>query len=146
MASYESKSLNDEWYTPEYIFKALECEFDLDVAAPFDLTHIKVPAKAFIHKDSLNERWEGFVWMNPPFSGRNSKEKWLDKIFNHGNGIALTPDRTSAPWWPVAAKQCDALLFVTGKVKFIKPDGSTGDSPSTGTTLFAYGDKAVACL
>jgi hypothetical protein len=37
--------------------------------------------------------------MNPPFGGRNGLAPWLDKFFANGNGIALTPDRTSAPWW-----------------------------------------------
>jgi hypothetical protein len=50
--------------------------------------------------------------MNPPFGPRNGIVPWLEKFFAHGNGIALVPDRTSAPWWqrfaPKAAVICTA--------------------------------------
>lgn len=146
MAHWENIGESDEWYTPKYIFDGLGVTFDLDVASPIDRSFVTVPALKFITVNSINEEWEGFVWMNPPFGGRNSKGVWLDKIHAHGNGIALTPDRSSAPWWQKAASECDALMFVSGKIKFVKPDGSTGDSPGTGTTLFAYGSKATQAL
>lgn len=84
--------------------------------------------------------------MNPPFGGRNGLVPWLDKFFDHGNGIALTPDRTSAPWWQAAARRADAMLFVDGKIRFMRPDGSVGVSPSNGTCLFASGNKGVEAL
>lgn len=146
MAIHEIPAQSDEWYTPSYVFDALGCGFDLDVASPEDRTYCSVPADQFLTKDSLSVEWNGFVWMNPPFGGRNSKTPWLDKIYSHGNGIALTPDRTSAPWWQRAARQADAVLFVDGKIKFIRPDGSAGNQPGTGTTLLAYGNKAVNAL
>lgn len=148
MGFWEAIGETGEWYTPKYIFDALECVFDIDVASPTSKTYCNVPAKDFITSGSLILEWPigSFVWMNPPFGGRNGKSVWLDKIKKHGSGIALVPDRTSAPWWQKAAKECDALLFISGKVKFIKPDGTTGDSPSTGTTLLAYGQRGVNAL
>ena len=141
-----NKEYSDEWYTPKYIFDALQVEFDMHVAAPADIDALHVPTDTFLH-DSFNEQWEGFVWCNPPFSGRGEgKMKWIDKMYTHGNGILLTPDRTSAPWWPIAASRCKALMFITGKVKFISPDGSIGQQPTNGTTLFAFGEKAVKAL
>lgn len=137
---------SDEWYTPPYIFEALGCSFDLDVAAPEDTSLVWTPADSFIVERSLETPWHGFVWMNPPFGGRNGLVPWLDKFFEHGNGIALTPDRTSAPWWQEAAKRCDSLLHTNGRVRFIRPDGSEGASPANGTTLFASGPRADAAL
>ncbi|WP_288951562.1 hypothetical protein [uncultured Paracoccus sp.] len=87
-----------------------------------------------------------FLWNNPPFGGRNGLVPWLDRFFEHGNGIALTPDRTSAPWWQDANRRADATLFIAGKVKFERPDGSIGKQPGTGTTLFAAGDMALSAL
>ncbi|MBX2956802.1 MAG: hypothetical protein KF846_11630 [Cyclobacteriaceae bacterium] len=142
MGRWEGVAKSNEWYTPKYIFDALECEFDLDVAAPVERKHCHVPAKAFITENSLLVDWYGFIWMNAPFGNRNGLVPWLDKIRLHNNGIALVPDRTSAPWWQRAAKQCDAIFFINHKVRFVKPDGTTGDSPSCGTTLFAYGEIA----
>lgn len=145
MAYWETSGKSDDWYTPAYIFKALGCSFYMDVAAPKD-GPAHVPARHWISENSLTERWHGFVWMNPPFGGRNGLEPWLNKFFEHGNGIALTPDRTSAPWWQSAAGRSDAILFIGGKVKFERPDGTLGKSPSNGTTLFAIGPSAVDAL
>lgn len=138
--------LSDEWYTPKYIFDSLNVRFDMDVAAPCERYRVHTPTDLFISEKSLETEWRGFVWMNPPFGGRNGIIPWLDKLYKHGSGIALTPDRTSAPWWQDAANKCDAVLFIAGKIKFIKPDGSTGNQPANGTTLFAYGSKAVEAL
>lgn len=134
-----------EWYTPAFIFEALGETFDLDVAAP-PQGGPHVPTKTWLCEKSLETPWEGFVWANPPFGGRNGLVPWIDKFFAHGSGILLTPDRTSAPWWQDAARKADALLLIAGKVKFERPDGSIGKSPGTGTTLFAAGDRAVAAL
>lgn len=145
MSHWESSGQSDEWYTPAYVFEALGCEFDLDVAHPAEKV-TNVPAKQFITSNSLDQTWHGYVWMNPPFGGRNSLAPWLDKFFDHGNGIALTPDRTSAPWWQEAARKADAILFIDGKVRFLRPCGTEGKSPSNGTTLLAAGAKAVEAL
>ena len=146
MAMHEEIGKSSEWYTPKYIFDALECDFDLDAAAPWDRSGLFVPTEHYISAHSLLEDWFGFVWLNPPFEGRNSKGPWLDKMRAHGNGIVLTPDRSSAPWWSAAAKVCTCHLQVYEKIKFIRPDGSLGEQPSTGTTLFGYGLQAVRAL
>lgn len=136
---------SDEWYTPAYLFEAMGETFDLDVAAP-PPGGPHVPAHRWFWHRGLERDSSGFVWMNPPFGGRNGLVPWLDRFFAHGNGIALTPDRTSAPWWQDANRRADATLFVAGKVKFIRPDGTEGRSPGTGTTLFAAGQRAKAAL
>ena len=147
MSSWEASGQSDEWFTPRYVFDVLGCEFDLDVAAPIDGPR-HVPAKEwFCESDNgLLQKWHGFVWMNPPFGGRNGLVPWLDRFFAHGNGIALTPDRTSAPWWQNAADIADAMLLVRGKVKFERPDGTIGKSPGSGVTLWAAGHRAAECL
>lgn len=144
MSAWESSGKTDEWYTPKYIFDAMGCTFDLDVAHPFG--DILTPSRSVICEKSLDKSWNGFVWMNPPFGGRNSLVPWIDKFFQHGNGVALTPDRTSAPWYQHCLSLCDGFLLIHGKVKFLRPDGSVGKSPSTGTTLRASGDKAREAL
>jgi hypothetical protein len=83
--------------------------------------------------------------MNPPYGGRNSLAAWLDKFFEHGNGIALVPDRTSAPWFHDAFNKADLVLF-TRKIRFIRPDGSEGKSPSNGSALMASGEEGIEAL
>lgn len=145
MAAWEEAGKSDEWYTPKYVFDALGCEFDMDVAAPVGGPR-HVPCKSYLSVLSPPQRWQGFVWMNPPFGGRNGIAPWLEKFFRHGNGIALTPDRTSAPRFQEYAPKAIALLFVAPKVKFERPDGSIGRSPGCGTVLMAAGSRARAAL
>lgn len=144
MSHWETAGHSDEWFTPPHVFEALGCRFDLDAAAPAGFrTH--VPAAKELTANSLEATWSGFLWLNPPFGGRNAIEPWLDKFFAHGNGIALTPDRTSAPWFQRAWPKADAVLF-TPKLRFLRPDGTEGKSPSNGTALFAAGAKAETAL
>ncbi|RWR09721.1 DNA N-6-adenine-methyltransferase [Paenirhodobacter populi] len=145
MASYEKPGESDEWYTPAYIFEALGVEFDLDVACPLEGPRY-VPARNFFCRDALERDWRGLVWMNPPFGHQRTKRAWLEKFFRHKCGIALLPDRTSAPWWQEFAPRADMVLFVSPKVKFERPDGTLGEQPGTGTTLFASGDVAASAL
>lgn len=146
MSAWEAAGKSDEWYTPRYIFDALGCTFDLDVASPHNMVGSHVPANGWICRDGLTTRWRGFVWMNPPFGGRNGIAPWLAKFFKHGDGIALTPDRTSAPWFQEYAPKASALLFVAPKIKFERPDGSVGRSPGCGTVLMAAGSRGRAAL
>lgn len=145
MAYWENSGKSDEWYTPAYVFDALGERFDLDVAAPEDFSLTHVPANEWLFDDGLDHPWWGFVWMNPPFGGRNALDPWMGRFFAHGNGIALTPDRTSAPWFWSSWRRADRVLF-TRKIRFLRPDGSEGVSPSTGTCLWAAGDRAVVAL
>jgi len=146
--SHEAPGQSDDWYTPAYIFEALGCTFDLDVAAPPEGPRY-VPCRDFIAlpRDGLMEPWSGLVWMNPPFGQRNvGKRGWIERFGLHGNGIALLPDRTSAPWFQRFGPWADAILFVSPKVKFERPDGSVDEQPANGTALFAIGDLGVEAL
>ncbi|MGP4674799.1 DNA N-6-adenine-methyltransferase [Agrobacterium pusense] len=144
MGYWDQPGAADEWFTPKHVFDALGAVFDTDVASPKGIKTF-VPATRFIDERSLEKDWHGFVWMNPPFGGRNGLVPWLEKFFDHGNGIALVPDRTSAPWFREAWSVADLVLF-TPKVRFHRPDGSIGKSPSNGTALIGVGEPARGAL
>jgi hypothetical protein len=147
MALHEqSVGASDEWYTPPHVFVALGETFDVDVASPGSEIVPWVPARACITAQSLTETWNGFVWMNPPFGGRNGLVPWLDKFIAHGNGVCLVPDRTSAPWWQQWAPVMGAVLFVSPKLKFISAKGIAGKSPAQGTCLGGIGPRGVAAV
>jgi hypothetical protein len=150
MALHEqSVGATDEWYTPAHVFAALDCVFDVDVAAAryLDRRMGNVPARAHIFEESLVRDWGGaFVWMNPPFGGRNGLVPWREKFFVNGNGIALVPDRTSAPWFQQFAPRADLMLFVTPKLQFINVHGKPGRSPAQGTCLLAKRERGVSAL
>ena len=141
MALHEqSVGATDEWYTPAYVFEAMGCVFDSD---PAPSRHGRSPADSWVR---LGHAWEGFVWLNPPFGARNGLVPWLKQFFDHGDGVALVPDRTSAPWWQEYAAKADAVLFVSPKIKFIGVDGRIGRSPAQGTCLLAAGHRGVLAL
>ncbi|WP_422922039.1 DNA N-6-adenine-methyltransferase [Sphingomonas liriopis] len=146
VGQWEASGQTDDWWTPPVVFDALGCRFDTDVSHPGD-ARCCVPAQRWIMTESLDRDWAdyGFIWMNPPFGGRNALSPWLGKFFEHRNGIALTPDRTSAPWFHAAWRCADAVLF-TRKLRFLRPDGSEGVSPANGTALWACGGQAVSAL
>ncbi len=144
MSHWESSGKSSEWYTPKFIFDALRLRFDLDVAAPH-AGPLHVPCARWLSQYALDVEWCGLVWMNPPFGARNSIEPWLEKFMMHGDGIALTADRTSAPWFQHFAPCADRILFMP-KVRFIRPDGSEGRAPSNGTALWGVGSRAAAAL
>ncbi len=148
MGKHEAKSKTDEWYTPAWVFEAMGSTFDLDVAAPESGAHIPATdwCRAALTKHSVPFKWRGFVWMNPPFGGRNGYRPWAKKFIAHGNGVALAPNRTGAPWWQEFARECDSLLFVTPKIKFLRPDGSEGKSPGYGSVLMAIGTQGNQAL
>ena len=136
---------SNEWYTPQRVFDALGCVFDLDVAHPGDERCV-VPCARYLTHEDLSRGWHGFVWMNAPFGGRNGLRPWLDKFIRHGDGVCLVPDRTSAPWWQDAAAAMRCVLFVSPKIKFIGIDGLPGRSPAQGTCLMAMGDRGSRAL
>ena len=126
---------NDCLQTPKYITDALG-EFDLDPCSGENTTIGKINLWDGRGENGLSEKWNGFVWCNPPFS---QKEIWAEKMIQHGNGILILPERGSAPWFgPLAEKS--GCYFVMGK-KINFEGGSS--SNNLGSILFAFGEIAV---
>lgn len=146
MGIHEGIGKSDEWYTPKYVFDAMETRFDLDVSAPQKSCPANLFCETSFTDGALEKEWFGFVWMNPPFGGRNGTVPWLKKLAEHGNGVALVPDSTSAKWWQEAAKASAGVLFTNGRVKFIDENGNVGNSPANGTSLMAFGWMAAHAL
>jgi len=140
----------EEWFTPKFIFEALNRKFDLDPAHPGrDNPYCVVPARKIYTKtdDGLQQPWRGVVWLNPPFGGRRGQVPWLRKFFAHGNGIAIVAARTSADWFhDLVFPNAQILLFPDGKTKFRRPNGTIGKEPGTGIALISVGEIANAAL
>lgn len=136
----------DDWYTPPEIFDALGERFDLDPCSPGFFHWVPADRIYTITDDGLTKPWEGFVFMNPPFGGRNGHVPWLKKFIEHGNGIAIVRAYTSAGWFHDWVGRADVILFPRGKTKFVRPDGSIGKAPGAGVVLIGCGNRAVAAL
>ena len=136
---------NDEWLTPPLIVKALG-PFDLDPCAPI-VRPWDTAAKHFtVTDDGLVQQWHGRVWCNPPF-GREAV-KWLRRMGEHENGIALIPARTeTAMFYETVWGKADAVLFMKGRPHFHYVDGQRAAANSGAPIcLVAYGLNNVAAL
>lgn len=148
MSEWElSQGLTDDYYTPPEVFAALDAgRFRMDVAAPINPKKAFVDAEVYLSEMGLEIDWIGFVWCNPPYGRRGSKLPWVEKLVSHGNGLLLMPDRTSADWWQLAARQCVDFLTAYEKIKFRSPDGKINKQPGTGNTIFAFGERALEAI
>ncbi|HEY1441430.1 MAG TPA: DNA N-6-adenine-methyltransferase [Mycobacterium sp.] len=110
----------DEWYTPRWIFRALDVMFDLDVCAPADPELRSVPARRYYTaaEDGLTQPWDGYVWMNPPYS---RAAPWVDRWVAHGYGMALLPALPEVQWRGVLLGAADAMALLA--VNFTRPSG-----------------------
>lgn len=140
---------NDEWYTPAWVFESLMVNFDLDPCSP-GAPPSRVPAKRHLTKadNGLSATWQGCVWLNPPFS---SKERWLKRMLEHDNGIALIPARTDSKWLQSCMESSQALLFLPGRLNFERASSATHGPtshgrPPFGLLLAAYGDRMADAL
>ena len=126
------------YLTPPEVLYSLG-KFDLDPCAapsprpwPTASTHIELP------DDGLLLPWHGRVWLNPPYD--ESLGRWLERMAEHGCGIALIFARTeTTEWqrlvWPAAK----GVLFPSGRFYFRLPDGSQMPGNAGGpSALVAY--------
>jgi hypothetical protein len=86
------------------------------------------------------------VWCNPPF-GREAV-KWLEKMRDHGNGIALVPARTETRmFYSTVWGHSDGVLFLKGRPHFHYVDGTRAPFNSGAPiALIAYGTKNLRAL
>lgn len=133
----------DEWYTPRWLFSALELTFSIDVCAPIDRTYSAVPAKRHftIEDDGLAQRWDGTVWCNPPYS---KPEPWARRMIHHGDGLLLTHMPMNAGWCVDVWDVCDAIRLFQA-MEFVRPDG-TSQRPGYWLQLAAFGTAATDAL
>ena len=146
MASHETTAQSDEWYTPAWIFEALNIRFDLDPCNSKAGNAAAEWCSDRLPMNGLGHEWHGHVWLNPPFGGRNGIKPWLQQLVEQGDGIALVPNRTGADWWQDFAQSADGLLFIRGKIRFIDAWGHEGKSPGYGNVLMAYGREMAGAL
>jgi hypothetical protein len=138
---HSPKAATHDWITPKFIIDALGGAdgFDLDPCQsptqpwPCARTGIVRP------RDGLSESWTGRVWCNPPYSVHASA--WLEKLYRHGNGVALIFARTeTAMFFDHVWGRADAVLFLEGRLHFHYPDGRRAEANAGGPScLIAYG-------
>lgn len=146
LSSHQSARMkNDEWLTPPEILSALG-DFDLDPCAPVSRPWDTASKHYTVEDNGLAQPWEGRVWLNPPF-GREAV-KWLRRMRDHGNGIALVPARTeTAMFYECVWGHASAVLFLKGRPHFHYVDGRRAPFNSGAPiSLIAYGSGNIDSL
>lgn len=146
MGGHQSHDMQkDEWLTPPAILEALG-PFDLDPCAPINRPWPMAAQHYTVSDNGLALPWSGMVWCNPPYGAHT--EAWLEKLAQHGTGIALIFARTeTAAFFSTAWGKATAMLFLEGRLFFHHVTGDraahNGGAPSV---LLAYGDVAASRL
>lgn len=146
MGSHQSAHmLNDEWLTPPQIIKSLG-NFDLDPCSPITRPWDTARSHYTSVDDGLNQAWTGRVWCNPPY-GREAT-KWLNKLAEHRNGIALIFARTETEmFFNEVWNKADGLLFLKGRLFFHYVTGEAAKANAGApSVLVAYGEENVQAL
>lgn len=135
MRDYNIKTTGkDEWLTPSYIFKSLG-EFDLDPCCPKKIKW--KTAKKYYYENGLEKDWIGRVWLNPPYGKETFK--WVKKLSEHKNGIALIFARTETKgFFEYVWSLAHSVFFFKGRIKFLNIKGECiGNSPAP-SVLISY--------
>lgn len=131
-----------EWYTPKNLVDSLGV-FDLDPCAP--INRLWDTAKTHYNKldDGLSKDWFGRVWLNPPY---DSLAAWIQRLSDHGNGIALVFNRTETVYFKEHIwESATAVLFLYDRIHFFRLNGISSRS-GAGSVLIAYGDQNADAL
>jgi hypothetical protein len=135
-----------EWYTPRHVFDALGLTFDLDPCSPpGGVPWIPATRHYSAADDGLTRPWEGRCWVNPPYG--KEAGRWVEKLAEHGWGIALVFSRTDVRWWHRAAPRATAVCFIEGRLTFVAGAGQSAPGNSGGpSALLAYGEDCARAL
>lgn len=132
---------SDEWYTPRWIIEKLG-PFDLDPCAAVNPPYETAKKTFNKMQNGLEQIWpeDAVVWLNPPYS-RKLLNAFVEKLAEHNNGIAILVNRQdNLLFQNVVFPKAKSMIFMRNRVKFERPDGSTGN-PFFGSCLVAFGEE-----
>lgn len=136
---------NNEWYTPTEIIETARRvmgSIDLDPASS-EIANQTVKAETYYTAETngLNKKWDGNVWLNPPYS-TELIDKFVDKLVeqkdNYKQAIVLVNNATETEWFEKIVNVASAVCFPRHRVKFYKPDGKVG-APLQGQAILYIG-------
>ena len=142
------RGASDEWYTPPELIEALlmcgprPWAFDLDPCAPApeNRKHSYADRCYSLLEDGFTQRWDGNVWLNPPYGPEVGK--WLKKLADHGEGIALIFARTETDWFQKQVfERASGVLFLRGRLHFYDKNWQRAKfNAGAPSALVAYGE------
>ena len=133
------------WITPKYIIESLG-EFDLDPCSAINQPW-PMAKKSYTEKDDgLSKDWFGKVFCNPPYGPHVGK--WLSKLADHGDGIALIFARTETKQFVENVwKRASGIFFIHGRLRFFDENGNQGVGNAGAPSCFvSYGNRCKDLL
>ena len=137
----------NEWYTPlEYIKAVREVLgiIDCDPASSEKANHT-VKAKTFftIDDDGLSKKWNGRVFMNPPYAQPliSQFSTAIVKKFKTGEieeACILVNNATETAWFQCMAECSSSVCFPKTRIRFLDPSGNPG-APLQGQAVIYFG-------
>lgn len=135
--------ITPQWITPQWIIDELG-PFDLDPCAAE--TQPWPCAKHSYKAAGLERDWVGTIWLNPPFD-RYQVSKWVEKLADHGKGIALLHARTETDWFLPAWQRASGIMFLSTRLHFHYPDGARAKANSGAPAcLVSFGTECLQRL
>ena len=126
-----NQGATDIWLTPLNIINTLG-PFDLD---PCGESHHPT-ANTIYTQGGLEREWFGRVWLNPPYS---AVETWLNKLIEHGNGIALVFARLDTKWAQAIIPHTSSVFFPKGRLCFLTKELTTKGNAGAPSMFLSFG-------
>lgn len=143
-AHHSAKPGTTTWLTPPDLLAKLggPDAFDLDPCAAVGQPWPTARTMFTEEDDGLAQDWRdfGLTFVNPPYTNSEIGD-WMDRLAEHGDGIALIFARTeTAVFHRTVWQQADAILFLEGRLHFHHIDGTRAKANAGApSVLIAYG-------
>ncbi len=143
----------NEWYTPpKFVERAREAMGGIDLdPASCEVAQSNVKAKKFysIDDDGLSKKWNGRVWMNPPYS-KDLCSRFIGALlesYSEGRvtqAVVLVNNATETAWMQTILGVCSAVCFPMGRIRFLDGSGKPANSPLQGQCFVYLGDDVAS--
>jgi DNA N-6-adenine-methyltransferase (Dam). len=132
-----------EWSTPDWLFMALDVEFQFDLDACATAENAKCKRYFTSNDDGLDQAWTGNVFCNPPYGRQIGR--WVHKAYQSAmtgaTCVLLLPARTDTRWWHRFCRHGE-IRFLRGRLRF---SNSKRDAPFPAAIVIFRGNPlAVA--
>ena len=135
-------SRTGDWSTPADLFAELNDIFHFDLDACADASNAKCPRYFTKQHDALKQRWEGAVFMNPPYGREIAAfmRKAYEESLLGATVVCLVPSRTDTDWWHRYAKR-GQIIFLRGRLRF---GNASASAPFPSAIVIFWGGRLGA--
>lgn len=145
-----NNSGNNEWYTPPSILEAARAVLgviDCDPAS-CEKANENVQAKLIYTVDDCGlkaAKWGRRVWLNPPYE-QPACTQFIESLAERFNrceveqAIVLVNNATETKWFRKLISVASAVVFVSGRVKFLDSTNQPKNTPLQGQAIVYLGE------